>query len=114
MEAKAISKYLRISAGKAREVTRLLQGKRAPEALALAGLIPKKAARMAAKTLRSAIANAENDERGSAVSVDDLWVKEAVVGEGPTMRRFLPKARGMAGRIRKRTSHIKIVVTDEV
>ena len=75
-------------------------------------VIPQKAARLVSKTLRSAIANAENSEKTS-VSAEELVVKEAVVGEGPTMRRFRPKARGMAGRIRKRTSHIKIVVTDE-
>ncbi len=113
MEARAISKYVRISPFKARQVTRLIHGKPAREALALVDLIPRKASRLVAKTLRSAVANAENDERGSSVSVQDLTVKEAVVGEGPTLKRFRPKARGMAGRIRKRTSHIKIVVTDE-
>ena len=76
-------------------------------------VIPQKAARLVSKTLRSAIANAENAEQASVTS-EELVVREAVVGEGPTMRRFRPKARGMAGRIRKRTSHIKIVVTDEV
>ncbi len=114
MEARAISKYVRISPFKARHVTRLIQGKSAPEALALLELIPRKAARLVGKTLRSAVANAENDEHAGGVTVDDLVVKEAVIGEGPTMRRFRPKARGMAGRIRKRTSHIRVVVTDEV
>jgi len=62
---------------------------------------------------RYAIANAENDERSGGVSVNALSVREAVIGEGPTMKRFRPKARGMAGRIRKRSSHIRVVVTDE-
>ena len=75
-------------------------------------LIPRKAARLIEQTLKSAIANAENAEEGS-VSRDKLTVKEALIGEGPTLRRFRPKARGSAGRIRKRTSHIRIVVTDE-
>jgi large subunit ribosomal protein L22 len=112
MEAKAISKYLRVSPFKTREVTRLIQGKPAVDALNMVDLIPKKAARLVGKTLRSAIANAENDERGAAVTVQQLTVKEAVVGEGPTLKRFRPKARGMAGRIRKRTSHIRIIVAD--
>jgi len=113
MEAKAVSKYVRISPFKARQVTRLIQGKPVPEALDLVGLIPRKAARLVGKTLRSAVANAENDERGESAAADQLRVKEAVVGEGPTMKRWRPKARGMAGRIRKRTSHIRIVVTDQ-
>lgn len=114
MEARAISKYMRISPYKAREVTRLIQGKSVPEAVDLVELIPRKAARIVARTLHSAIANAESDERvGEPVSASDLMVREAVVGEGPTLKRFRPKARGMAGRIRKRTSHIRIVLTDE-
>lgn len=112
MQARAISRYVHLSPFKARQVTRLIQGKKAPEALALVDLIPRKAARLVGKTLRSAVANAENDENGG-VSATQLVVKEAVVGEGPTMKRYRPKARGMAGRIRKRTSHIRVVVTDE-
>jgi len=114
MQTRAISKFQRVSAFKARAVTRLIQGKPVPVALATVDQIPRKAARMVAKVLRSAVANAENDERGGSVRASQLVVKEAVVGEGPTMKRFRPKARGMAGRIRKRTSHIRIVVTDEV
>jgi len=113
MEARAITRFVRISPFKAREVARLIQGKPARDAMALVDLIPRKAARLISRTLRSAVANAENAERDS-VSADRLVVKEAVVGEGPTIRRFRPKARGMAGRIRKRTSHIRIVVTDQV
>lgn len=113
MQKQAISKYLRISAFKAREVTRLIQGKPVPEALAFLDVCPRKAATEVAKTLRSAVANAENDPQNPVLR-DDLRVKEAVVGEGPTMRRFRPKARGSAGRIRKRTSHVRVVVTDEV
>ncbi|NOY80321.1 MAG: 50S ribosomal protein L22 [Kiritimatiellaeota bacterium] len=113
MEARCISKFVHISPFKARQVTRLIQGKPVTEALAMLELSPRKAARLVGKALRSAIANAENDERGVGVAPEDLFVREAVVGEGPTMKRFRPKARGMAGRIRKRTSHIRIVVTDE-
>lgn len=112
MEARAITKYVRISPQKARQVARLIQGKPATEALALVRHIPRKAARLIGDTLRSAVANAENAERESATA-EKLTVREAIIGEGPTMKRFKPKARGMAGRIRKRTSHIRIVVTDE-
>jgi large subunit ribosomal protein L22 len=64
-----------------------------------------------AKTLKSAVANAENNAN---LRVEKLVVREAVVGEGPTFKRFQPKARGSAGPIRKRTSHIRIVLTDEI
>lgn len=110
MEVKSVSKYVRISPYKAREVARLLQGKPAAEALALVSFIPRKAARLFEKTLKSAVANAENNNE---IPVEDLIVKEAVVGEGPTMKRFVTKARGMAGRIRKRTSHLKVILTTE-
>ena len=113
MEKIAISKYVRISPFKAREVTRLIQGKPAITALNTVALIPRKAARLVEATLKSAIANAENSEQGG-VSRANLVVKEATIGEGPTRRRFWPRARGCAGRILKRTSHIRIIVSDEV
>ena len=111
MEKQALSKYIRISPYKARQITRLIQGLPVPEALAVVDTVPRKAAKLVGKTLRSAIANAENDEN-SVVSRENLVVKTAVVGEGPTMKRWLPKARGSAGRLRKRTSHIRIIVSD--
>ena len=110
MEATAVTKNARISASKAREVTRLIQGKPLDEAISIVTLVNKKAAGIVKKTLLSAKANAENNHRASG----ELFVKLAVIGEGPTMKRFQPKARGMAGRINKRTSHVKIVVTDEI
>lgn len=110
MKVRSETKYLRISPEKAREVGRLLQGKPVPEALDLVAMIPRKAARCFEKTLRSAVANAENNLN---LKRDDLRVAEATVGPGPIIRRFQPKARGMAGRIRKRTSHFTVVVTDE-
>ncbi|MGL4854588.1 MAG: 50S ribosomal protein L22 [Lentisphaeria bacterium] len=110
MEIKAETKYVRISPYKAREVARLLQGKSAGEAMALVQFIPRKAARLFAKTLKSAIANAEENNQ---IGIEDLVVKQAVVGEGPTMKRFVSKARGMAGRINKRTSHLKVVLSTE-
>jgi len=110
MEVKAIYRFARISAFKAREVTREIQGLPVQDALDILKWTPKKAARLVDKTLRSAVANAENN---NDLRSEALRVKEAVVGEGPTMRRFVPKARGSAGPIRKRTSHIRIVLTDE-
>lgn len=111
MEKRAISKFVKISAFKARQVTRLIQGQPVNEAIALVDFSPRKAAQLVGKTLKSAVANAENDPN-NPVSREDLYVVEAIVGEAPTMKRLLTKARGMAGRIRKRTSHIRIVVSD--
>ncbi len=108
MEIKAETKYVRISPNKARDVARLLQGKSAQEAMDLVKFIPRKAAVLFAKTLKSAIANAEHNNE---IAIEDLVVKQAVVGEGPTMKRFVAKARGMAGRINKRTSHLEIVLS---
>jgi large subunit ribosomal protein L22 len=104
-------KYARISAFKAREVTREIQGLPVSAALDLLAFTPRKAALLISKTLKSAIANAENNNN---LRADTLVVREAVVGEGATLKRFQPKARGSAGPIRKRTSHIRIVVTDEI
>ena len=73
--------------------------------------VPKKAAGLVRKTLASAVANAENNNN---LNVENLVIQEAVVGEGPTAKRFQPKARGSAGPIRKRTSHIRIILTDEI
>ncbi len=111
MQVKSIYRFARISAFKAREVTREIQGLPATDALDILRFTPKKAALLVTKTLRSAIANAENNNNLNAAN---LVVQEAVVGEGPTFKRFQPKARGSAGPIRKRTSHIRIVLTDEI
>src|SRR5205807_6978576 len=111
MEVKAIFRHAKISAFKAREVTREIQGLPVAAALDICTFTPKKAARMIEKTLKSAIANAENN---ADLRAANLVVKEAVVGEGPTIKRFQPKARGSAGPIRKRTSHIRIILSDEI
>ncbi len=111
MQIHSTYKYAHISAFKAREVTREIQGLSAAAALDIVAFSPKKASALVAKTLKSAIANAENNAN---LRVDTLVVKEATVGEGPTAKRFQPKARGSAGPILKRSSHIRIVLTDEV
>jgi large subunit ribosomal protein L22 len=94
-----------------REVTREIQGLPVSAALDLLAFTPKKAASLIGKTLKSAVANAENNAN---LKVDGLVVKEAVVGEGPTMKRMIARARGSGSRILKRTSHIRIVLSDEI
>ena len=109
MEAKAITKNVRMSAQKMREVTRQIQGLSAQHAQAVLAVIPRKSARLVAKTLKSAIANAENNLQ---LKVENLKVKQALAGTASTIRRFTPKARGSAGPILKRSCHIKIVLSD--
>ena len=110
MEVKSYSKYVRISPKKAREVARILPGKKATEAVSLLKYIPRKAARLLDKTLKSAMANAENN---SNLSSDDLIIKQAVVEEGPALKRFIPCARGSSHPYKKRMSHLRIILTDE-
>ncbi|MBV9007985.1 MAG: 50S ribosomal protein L22 [Verrucomicrobia bacterium] len=111
MEVRSIYRYAKISPFKAREVTREIQGLPVSAALDVVAYSPKKAASLVNKTLKSAVANAENNAN---LKVDGLVVKEAVVGEGPTMKRMMARARGSGSRILKRTSHIRIVLTDEI
>ncbi len=117
MEVQAITKNVRMSAQKMREVVRQIQGLPAAEASAILAVVPRKGARVVAKTLKSAMANAEDlkthkpDYQG--FKTDRLWVKLAVAGTASTIRRFTPKARGSAGPILKRNCHVKIVLTDE-
>ena len=111
MEVRSIYRYARISPFKVREVTREIQGLPVSAALDLLAFTPKKAAFLISETLKSAVANAENNAN---LRVDGLVVKEAVVGEGPTMKRMMARARGSGSRILKRTSHIRIVLSDEI
>jgi large subunit ribosomal protein L22 len=99
-----------MSPKKVREVVRCLPGRLAGEALDYLRLIPRKSAFYAAKTLRSAMANA--DVRG--LSGRDLWIKEAVVEQGLVMKRFVPAARGSAHPIRKRSSRIRFVLAESL
>ena len=100
-----------------REVVRQIQGLPAPSAAAVLTVVPRKSARFVVKTLKSAMANAEDLKRNNKsyadLNIDKLWVKSAVAGTATTMRRFTPKARGSAGPILKRSCHIKIVLSDE-
>jgi len=111
MQIHSTTKYAHISAFKAREVAREIQGLPVATALDIVAFSPKKAAVLIGKTLKSAVANAENNAN---LRADTLVVKEATIGEGPTAKRFQPKARGSAGPILKRSSHIRIVLTDEI
>jgi large subunit ribosomal protein L22 len=111
MEVRSTYKYARISPFKVREVTREIQGLPVSAALDVLAFTPKKAAFLIGKTLKSAVANAENNAN---LKIDGLVVKEAVVGEGPTLKRIMARARGSASRILKRTSHIRIVLSDEI
>src|SRR5437867_8163034 len=111
MEVRSIYKYARISPFKVREVTREIQGLPVSAALDVLAFTPKKAAFLINKTLKSAIANAENNAN---LKADGLVVKEAVVDEGPTFKRMMTRARGSGSRVLKRTSHIRIVLTDDV
>ena len=111
MEIRSTYRYARISAFKAREVTREIQGLPVSSALDLLAFTPKKAAFLINKTLKSAIANAENNAN---LKPNGLVVKEATVGEGPTIKRIMARARGSASPILKRTSHIRIVLSDEI
>jgi len=111
MQVLSIHRYAKISPFKAREVTREIQGRPALEALLQLKHVPKKAAPLIYKVLKSAIANAENNNN---IRPEVLVIKEAVIGEAVTMKRIMTRARGSAGAIRKRTSHIRIVLTDEI
>ncbi len=111
MEVRSIYRYAKISAFKVREVTREIQGLPVSAALDIVAFSPKKAAGLISKTLKSAVANAENNAN---LRVDGLVVKEATVGEGPTMKRMMARARGSGSRILKRSSHIRIILTDEI
>jgi len=109
MEVQALTKYVRLSPKKARDITREIQGRRAAEAQQILKFIPRKAARIVGKTLNSAIANAENNNN---LSGEDLIISKAVIEEGPTLKRFRAGARGSAKPIKKRTSHIRIILSD--
>ncbi len=111
MEVRSIYRYAKISAFKVREVTREIQGLPVSAALDIVAFSPKKAAGLINKTLKSAVANAENNAN---LKVDTLVVKEATAGEGPTMKRMMTRARGSGSRILKRSAHIRIILSDEI
>ena len=109
MQAKAMNKMVRIAPNKVRLVIDLVRGKPVDRALAILRYLPQKAAKEIARTIQSAAANAENNFE---MDPADLVVKTIYADEGPAFKRFMPRARGRADRIRKRTTHITVIVDD--
>lgn len=112
MEARATARGVRGSARKFRQVSDLIRGKTVQEALNMLQFIPKATARPLEKTVRSAAANAINGDAGANIDVEKLRVKTVWIDGGPMMKRIYYGPRGMAGRMKKRTSHITVVVTE--
>jgi large subunit ribosomal protein L22 len=110
MEVRAVGKYLRVSPTKVRLIADLVRGKKVDEALTILKFLPKKSGRLINKTLRSAVANAENTH---TIDVDTLFIKSILVDEGPKLKRWRPRAMGRATRILKRTSHITLVLAEK-
>ncbi|TZE82725.1 50S ribosomal protein L22 [Calorimonas adulescens] len=110
MEAKAILRYARISPRKVRIVLDLIRGKQIDEAMAILKYTPKRASYMIEKLLNSAVANAENNFN---MNRDKLFISKAYADQGPTLKRYLPRAHGRADVIRKRTSHITLVLEEK-
>ena len=108
--AKAMARTVRVSPRKTRLVLDLIRGKNVADAIAILKFTPNKAARVIEKTLNSAIANAENN---FGLEKANLVVSEAFANEGPTLKRFRPRAKGSASPINKRTSHITVVVSEK-
>ncbi len=110
MEAKAIARFVRIAPRKAQVVIDLVRGKNVDEALTILKFTPKSASTIVEKVVKSAVANAENNYN---MDRDSLYIAEIYANQGPTMRRFRPRAQGRATTIRKRTSHIGVVLKEK-
>lgn len=110
MESKAIARYIRIAPRKVRLVVDLIRGKQVGEALAILKHTPKAASPVVEKVLKSAIANAEHNFE---MDVNSLVVGQVFVDQGPTLKRFRPRAMGRASRIHKRTSHVTVVLNEK-
>lgn len=109
MESRAVAKYVRISPRKVRLIMDQIRGKGAEEALSLLSFIPNKGALILKKLIDSALANASQN---SSVDVDNLYIKRIFADEGPTLKRYRPRAMGRATRIRKRTAHLTVVLDE--
>jgi large subunit ribosomal protein L22 len=110
MQAKAVAKYVRISPRKVRQVVNLIRGKKISDALAILQFTPNGSTDDVAKVLKSAVANAGHNYD---LNVDNLIITEICVDQGPTLKRIKPRAMGRADQIRKRTSHITVVVGEK-
>jgi len=113
MEAKAVARYIRMSPRKVRQIVDLIRGRSVEEAINLLHFTPKRASVPVEKLLRSAVANAMNIDEASRLDADDLFIKEIMVDQGPTMRRYNPGPMGRASIIRKRSCHISVTVSDQ-
>lgn len=113
MEAKAVEKYIRVSPRKIKYVIDIIKNKPVEQAVGILSLTPKRAAAHIRKAVQSAAANAMENFKEYKVSEEDLYIKEIFVTEGPTLKRFKPRARGRADRVLKRTSHITVCVSDD-
>jgi large subunit ribosomal protein L22 len=113
MEATAKLRYLRITPRKVRIVANLIRGKNVSGALAQLAYVEKRAAEPLAKLLRSAVANAEQASKDQSLDVDQLMVKELMIDQGPSLRRFMPRAMGRAFKVLKKTSHISLTISDQ-
>ena len=115
MEAKAQAKYVRCTPMKARRIVNVVRGKRAVEAVGMLRFAPQAAAVPVRKVIESAIANArfKAERDGERFDENDLYITEVYADEGPTLKRFRPRAHGRASRILKRTSHITVIVGDK-
>ena len=109
MEARAVAKYIRMSPTKVRQVADLIRGKSIREALAILRYTPKGSGMPISKVVKSAVANAEHNYE---LDTDKLYITQIMIDQGPTLKRFKPRAMGRADRIRKRTSHITVVVSE--
>ena len=107
MEAKAIARYVRVTPRKTDQVLQLIRGKRVDQATEILDFASKHVAKVIGKVLKSAVANALHEGK---VRLEELYVKEAIVGAGPTLKRWLPRAQGRAPPILKRTSHVSVTV----
>lgn len=112
MEARALVRGITMSPRKMRVVANLIRGERVEAAVGLLEHMPKKAARLIAKAVKSAAANAE-ERSGGDVSVEDLKIAAITVDGGPIVKRWMPRSMGRANRIQHRTSHLTVVVSDE-
>ena len=110
MQVKAVAKYVRISPTKVRKVARAIKGKPVEDALNLLSYMPQRSAKILVKVIRSAVANADQNPD---VDVDSLSVSSIAVDQGPSLKRFRPRAMGRATRILKRTSHITIELAEQ-
>ncbi|WP_026895040.1 50S ribosomal protein L22 [Clostridiisalibacter paucivorans] len=109
MEAKAVAKYIRISPRKVKIVADLVRGKSVDEALAILKFTPKKGAEVLEKVVQSALANAENN---FSMDRDNLYVAQVYANQGPVLKRWRPRAQGRAFQIKKRTSHVGVVLQE--